>query len=73
MAGESGDDLSFEGIDTDTEARGLDLHCSGHMLTGAALGFGVGVVFAFGGFWRGVLAILCMVAGAMIAYVLRPS
>ncbi|MBC7289460.1 MAG: hypothetical protein H5T86_15745, partial [Armatimonadetes bacterium] len=33
---------------------------------GSAIGFGIGMVFALGGFWAGVICILFAVAGAVV-------
>jgi hypothetical protein len=39
---------------------------------GAALGFGLGMAFALGGFWTGLLCLLFTIAGAILGRLLAP-
>ncbi len=36
------------------------------MIIGALLGFGIGMVFALGGFWAGVITIIFALVGAVV-------
>jgi hypothetical protein len=67
MAADSGDEILAE-EEEKTEPAGKPGHAG--TLTGAAIGFGIGVVFAFGGFTAGFVATVCMLAGAVIGYVI---
>lgn len=40
------------------------------MWVGAAIGFGLGMVFALGGFWAGILCLLFTVVGAFLGRIL---
>lgn len=39
------------------------------MWVGAAVGFGIGMVFALGGFWAGLLCVLFTIVGAILGRV----
>ena len=42
-------------------------------MVGAAIGFGLGMVFALGGFWAGLLCLIFTVVGAIIGRLLWTS
>lgn len=43
---------------------------TGGMMVGAAIGFGIGLVFALGGFWAGIICIVFAAAGAVVGKIL---
>jgi hypothetical protein len=54
-----------------TEPTGLPKGSNG-LWVGAALGFGIGTIFALGGFWAGVLVLIFTILGAMLGRILMP-
>jgi hypothetical protein len=72
MSDETGEDILLEGAEKD-DACTCKCRCSSGLAKGAMLGFGIGVIFAFGGFMAGFVAIVCTVAGGIIGHVLKPS
>ncbi len=42
-------------------------------LMGATIGFGIGVIFALGGFWAGILCLVLAVIGGLVGWILASS